>query len=170
MAETLRLTPGETVTIRTSSAEVLEVEGRWAPEGKPPPPHFHPAQAERFEVVEGVLTTRVGGEERPLRSGETLEIPRGVKHQMWNAGTAPARAIWQTRPAGRTEQWFRSIDALHRHGRVGRNGMPGPLACGVYLTEYRDVFRLAVGPDALTRPVLAVLGGLGRLRGYRARS
>ena len=53
MAETFRLTPGETVTIRTSSAEVLEVEGRWAPEGKPPPPHLHPAQDERFEVIEG---------------------------------------------------------------------------------------------------------------------
>jgi hypothetical protein len=60
------------------------------------------------------------------------------------------------------------IDALHREGRVGRNGMPGPLAYGVFLTEYRDVFRLAA-PDLLTRPVLGILGAIGRLRGYRAR-
>jgi hypothetical protein len=102
-----------------------------------------------------------------LQVGETLEIPRGVHHQMWNAGSEPARALWQTRPAGRTEQWFRSIDSLHREGRVGRNGMPGPLAFGVYLTEFRDVFRLAVGPEVLTRPLLAGLGLIGRLRGYR---
>ena len=101
-----------------------------------------------------------------MQEGETIDIPRGTPHQMWNDGPVPARASWQTRPAGRTEQWFRDIDAIHRSGRVGRNGMPGPLAFGVMLTRYRDVFRLAGGPDALTRPVLAILGFLGRARGY----
>ena len=36
MAETLSLTPHETVTIRKSTAELLEVEGSWGPGGKPP--------------------------------------------------------------------------------------------------------------------------------------
>jgi mannose-6-phosphate isomerase-like protein (cupin superfamily) len=168
MAETLRLTPGETVIIRNSSPELFEVEGAWAAVGKPPPPHFHPSQEEHFEVLEGTLTARVEGEKRDLGPGDALDIPRGAKHQMWNRTGWPARALWQKRPAGRTESWFRSIDALHREGRVGRKGMPGPLAYGVFLTEYRDVFRLAV-PDLLTRPVLWILGAIGRLRGYRAR-
>jgi quercetin dioxygenase-like cupin family protein len=167
MTDRLKLTPHETVTIRESSAELLEVEGSWGPEGKPPPAHFHPAQDERFEVLEGRLTARVAGEERELRAGEVLEIPRGVPHQIWNRGDGTARAVWQTRPAGRTEQWFRSIDRTLREERVGRNGMPGLLAFGVFLTEYRDVFRLAAGPDMLTRPVLAGLGLIGRARGYR---
>ena len=166
MSETLRLTPRETVTLRKSSPELLEVEGSWAPGGEPPPPHFHPAQDEHFEVIAGTLTARVDGEQRDLGPGETLDIPRGTKHQMWNRGEEPVRAVWQTRPAGRTEEWFRSIDRLFRKGRVGRKGMPGPLAFGVCLTEYRDVFRLAAGPDFLTRPLLAVLGALGRVRGY----
>jgi mannose-6-phosphate isomerase-like protein (cupin superfamily) len=169
MAETLRLTPGETVTLRKCSPELLEVEGAWAPEGKPPPPHFHPAQDEHFEILEGTLTARVDGKERDLGPGDALDIPRGAKHQMWNQAGSPARALWQTRPAGRTESWFRSIDALHREGRVGKNGMPGPLAYGVFLTEYRDVFRLAA-PDLLTRPVLGILGAVGRLRGYKPRT
>ena len=167
MSQNLKLTPSETVTVKRSTPEALEVEGEWAPEGKAPPKHFHPAQDERFEVLAGELTARVDGAERVLRAGETIEIPRGAVHQLWNAGGAPARASWRTSPAGRTEQWFRAIDALHREGRVGAGGMPGPLAFGVMLTEYRDVFRLA-GPDLLTRPVLAVLGALGRARGYRA--
>ena len=167
MADSLRLTPGETVTIRRSDRDLLEVEGSWAPEGKPPPAHYHPAQDEHFEVLEGVLTARVGGEQREVRPGDVLDIPHGTPHQMWNAGAEPARALWQTRPAGRTEQWFRSIDRVYRQGRVGKNRMPGPLAYGVYLTEFRDVFRLAAGPEILTRPLLAVLGALGRLRGYR---
>ena len=85
---------------------------------------------------------------------------------MWNASDRPARVRWETRPAGRTEQWFAALDALQREGRVQDNGQPGPLAFGVYLTEYRDVFRLAVAPDAVLRPVFGVMGALGRLRGY----
>jgi quercetin dioxygenase-like cupin family protein len=163
----LRLTPRETVTVRNSSAELLEVEGRWAPGGEPPPAHYHPAQDEHFEILEGRLTARLDGEERELGPGDTLDIPRGTRHQMWNKGDAPARALWQTRPAGRTEDWFRAIDRLFEEGRVGKNGMPGPLAYGAYLSEFRDVFRLAVGPQLLVRPLVAVLGVLGRAKGYR---
>jgi hypothetical protein len=86
---------------------------------------------------------------------------------MWNPGDEPARAIWQTSPRGRTEEWFRALDGLQRSGRVGGNGMPGPLAMGVLLTHYRDVFRLSARPQALVRGLLAVLGALGRARGYR---
>jgi mannose-6-phosphate isomerase-like protein (cupin superfamily) len=166
ITETLRLTPGETVTILRSSPELLEVEGTWAPEGKPPPAHYHPAQEEVFEVIAGRLSTRIDGERLDLEAGETVEIPHETSHQIWNSGDVPTRARWQTRPAGRTEQWFRSIDALHTEGRVGRNGMPGPLAFGAYLSEFDDVFRLSVGPEPLTRPLISVLGVLGRARGY----
>jgi quercetin dioxygenase-like cupin family protein len=169
MSDTLKLTPGEAVTILSSRPEALEVEATYSAAGKPPP-HLHPAQDERFEVLEGALTVRVAGEERELAAGERLEIPRGTAHQMWNAADAPARVRWQTSPAGRTEQWFRAIDALHREGRVARNGMPGPLAFGVLLDEYRDVFRLAVGPDALVRPLVRGLAAGGRLRGHSART
>jgi mannose-6-phosphate isomerase-like protein (cupin superfamily) len=167
MADTLRLSPRETLTIRESSSQVLEVEGRWGAGGKPPPAHYHPDQDEHFEVLEGTLTAKLDGEERDLGPGETLDIPRRTPHQMWNRGEVDARAIWQTRPAGRTEDWFRALDRLFREGRVGGNGMPSPVAYGVYLTEYRDVFRLASPPDALARPLLAILGLVGRARGYK---
>jgi len=165
MEETLKLTTSESVTIRQSSPEVLEVEGSYGPGGRPPPAHFHPAQDEHFEVLEGTLRTKVGGEQRDLGPGDPLDIPQGTPHQMWNPGEQGARVVWQTRPALRTEQWFRSIDALHREGRVGRNGMPGPLAFGAILSEYDDVFRLA-GPRPLVNGAVALLGALGRLRGY----
>src|SRR5215210_9127936 len=167
MTDTLRLTASETVTIRESSPELLEVEGRWGAGGKPPPAHYHPSQDEHFELLEGTLTVKVGGEERELGPGKTLDIPRGTPHQIWNQGEAPARAVWQTKPAGRTEAWFRAIDRVIREGRVGKNGVPGPLAFGVYLTEDRDVFRLASPPDFVARPLLAALGVIGRARGYR---
>jgi hypothetical protein len=87
--------------------------------------------------------------------------------KLWNPFDAPARVVWQTRPAGRTEQWFRALDSLRREGRVGKDGIPGPLVFAAYLTQFRDVLRLAVAPDPVLRPVLTVLGVAGRLRGYR---
>jgi hypothetical protein len=86
---------------------------------------------------------------------------------MWNPGDEPVRAVWRTMPAGRTAEWFAALGELQRSGRVGPNGMPGPLAFGVYLTEYRDVIRLA-GPQPVVRRALGLLGAIGRLRGYRS--
>ena len=78
---------------------------------------------------------------------------------MWNEGATPARAIWVTSPAGRTVQWFETLDSA---------GKPGPLDCGVYLTEYRDVFRLA-GPQPLVLGALRGLATVARLLGKRPR-
>ena len=119
-------------------------------------------------MLEGSLRARAGDEERTLGVGDEIDIPRGTVHQMWNPASGDARVLWQTRPGGRTESWFAAIDALHREGRVGRNGMPGPLAFAALLTEYDDVFRLAVGPEPLVRGALAALAPLGRMRGYGA--
>jgi mannose-6-phosphate isomerase-like protein (cupin superfamily) len=167
MTERYELTPSEAVTIRESSPAALVVEAEYGPGGTPPPKHFHPDQDERFEVLEGTLRVRVAGDERDVGAGESVEIPRGAVHQMWNAGTVPAKVNWTTSPRGRTEQWFRELGALRASGRVGRDGMPGPLAFAVLLTEYRDVFRLA-GPQLLLQGAFAALAPLGRARGYRA--
>jgi mannose-6-phosphate isomerase-like protein (cupin superfamily) len=160
-----KLTPHESVVVKREEAQVLEVEARWEPDGSPPPKHFHPGQDEHFEVLEGVLQVEVDGVARELRPGQRLDVPRGAVHRMWNAGAVPARAVWQTKPAGRTRAWFETLDRLQREGRVGPNGMPGPVAFGVYLTEFDDVIRLA-GPQPVLRGGLKLLSLAGPLRGY----
>jgi quercetin dioxygenase-like cupin family protein len=169
MAETTyKLTPSESVTVRRSETDVLEVEGSYGPNGKPPPAHYHPDQDEHFEVLEGSLRTKVDGKEELLEKGDTIDIPKGTPHQMWNDADEEARVKWETRPAGRTEEWFRSIDALYEDGTVESGDRASPLAFGVLLKEYEDVFRLAVGPEPVTKPVVNALAALGRIRGYRA--
>ncbi len=167
MPRTLKLTPTESLEVRSSTPEVFEVEATYAPGAAPPPKHFHPSQEEHFEVLAGSVKALVGDEERSLGPGDTLDIPRGVPHQMWNPSAEPARVAWQTRPRGRTEQWFTALDTLQRQGRVAKNGLPGPLAFGAMLTEYRDVIRLATGPKPLVAGILGVLGAMGRAKGYR---
>ncbi len=166
MPETLTVTPHESLTVRDSSPEALEVEALYGPGGSAPPKHLHPAQDEHFEVLAGRLESKVNGQKRTLDVGDTLDVPRGAVHQMWNPGGEPARVLWRTTPGGRTIEWFRAIDSLHRSGRVGSNGMPGPLAFAVLLNEYRDVFRLD-GPQPVLRAAFALLAPVGRLRGYR---
>lgn len=167
MSRALKITPTESVTVTDSSPDVLEVEAAWGPATEPPPKHLHPDQDEHFELRSGRLRVRAGAVDRTLGPGDTIDISRGTVHQMWNPGDEPASAVWQTRPRGRTEQWFESIDSLYQGGRLGRNGMPGPLAFAVMLTEYRDVFRLAARPAPLVRALLALLAPIGRARGYR---
>jgi quercetin dioxygenase-like cupin family protein len=166
MGERLKITPTESIEIVLSGDDGLLIEATYQP-GAPPPRHFHPEQDEFFEVLDGALRVRVGEAERTHAAGDRFEIPRGVSHTFCCAGAAPARVRWRTVPAGRTEEWFRAINRVQVEGRVGRNGMPGPLAFGVLLTEYRDTFRVA-GPDWLLRPVLGALAVIGRRRGYRA--
>ena len=165
--ETLKLTPSESLTVRKSTHEVLEVEALYGPGGEPPPAHYHPAHEERFEVLEGSVHARVDGEERVLRQGDTLTLPQGAVHQMWNPGGDAARVSWKSLPRGRTYEWFAAIDSLQRQGRVGKSGLPGPLALAVLLTEYDDVIRPAVKPEPLVRGALALLAPIGRARGYK---
>ncbi len=164
-SEELKLTASESVTVVASSAEALVVEATYGPRGKPPPKHFHPSQDEVFTVHEGVLNFRLGSVEREVGAGEEIEIPQGVAHQVWNPHDEPARVSWETRPALRTEHWFRGIDAIVRE--AGEK-TPSPLAFATLLSEYRDCFRLAVGPDPLVAPVIKGLGAIGRMRGHKA--
>ena len=69
MSETLKLGPHDSLEIVSSTPEALEVEASYRPGGSPPPAHFHPAQDERFEVLDGAMRARVDGEERELADG-----------------------------------------------------------------------------------------------------
>jgi quercetin dioxygenase-like cupin family protein len=163
---TLQLTPKDTVRIRRSEPDRLEVEVSYSPGGSPPPAHFHPDQDECFELLSGELEARIDGERRTLRAGDVVRIGRGSVHSMWNPNDMPVRALWVTQPRGRTESWYRELDDLQRSDRVDDKGMPSPLAFAVYLTEYSDVFQLAARPRALVSAALRALAVVGRRRGY----
>ncbi len=154
---TYTLTPHETVTIREATPDLLEAEVRWSGGGRLPPAHLHPAQDERFELLEGTLRVVLDGHERTLAAGETIEIPRGTTHRMAAADDAPARAIWQTRPALRTMQWWAALDA--ERSRRGGGDPPLPVVARL-VREYDAEFRLALLPAALQRPLLRLLAAL----------
>ena len=165
MSESMKITPTESIEVFASDDDELLIEATYRP-GKPPPRHFHPHQVEHFDVLDGEVEVELAGEKRVYAAGSSFEVPRAAVHTFCCSGLTPARVRWRTVPAGRTLQWFEAISQLQADGRVARNGMPSPLAFAVFLTEYRDVFRLA-GPDWILRPALKMLAGIGRRRGYQ---
>lgn len=163
--DVLTLHDGETVTIRTTTPELLELDVEWRVAGHKPPAHVHPAQDERFEVHEGALSVRLQGRTHVVRAGESFEVPRGTAHAMWTDAPGITCASWQIRPALRSADFFAYVDALHGSGRTGKGGFITPLGAGVLLRAFPAEFRLAL-PAPIQRPVVALLAGLARLRGY----
>jgi mannose-6-phosphate isomerase-like protein (cupin superfamily) len=164
--DTYTLHDGEQVTVTTSTPELLALDAVWAPLDLKPFEHVHPNQDEHFHVHAGELTIALGEHEHVLQAGESLDVPRGTTHSMWNSGDVPTRATWEVRPALRTESFFRSVRELRAAGHAGKHGMITPLAAGAVLRSFRDELRLPV-PRPLEGAAVRVLGALGRLRGYR---
>ena len=128
-------------TAADTGGELLEVESTWAGEGQEPPEHHHPQQEEHFEVLEGELRARIGDEVRTVRAGEMFEVPAGTPHSMWNPGPGPARALWQTRPALRTEGFFELVWGLAQKAHNGEEG-PGQDEVAAMMRAYEQEFRL----------------------------
>ena len=160
------LTPSERLTVRSLTPDLLVVDAEWAPVEIRPIAHHHPVQDEHFEVHAGELTAEVDGERRVLRAGDTLDIPRGTAHKMWNSGDVAARATWEVRPAGQTAEMWAAMDAARRRpGATDKHGMLTPLAAAPILKTYRDAFRLAL-PAPVERVAITALAAAGRARGH----
>jgi hypothetical protein len=159
-SDTIRLTPRETLTIEHSAPDLLSMDARWTPGGQDPLAHLHPAQDEHFEVLEGALRVTAGGATRVYEAGQSFDVPRGTVHSMGPAGDAPARARWEVRPALRTEQMFRDIQAAG----IQAGGRPGLLAMTSLLAVYRDEFRLGRIPEPVQGLLVGVLSRVARLR------
>jgi mannose-6-phosphate isomerase-like protein (cupin superfamily) len=96
--ELLHLSDRQVLRVVRETPDELELEATWDPGGPPPPSHLHPAQDEHFEIRSGRLFAVVDGVEHALGAGDTIDIPRGTPHNMWNGSGERAVALWVTRP------------------------------------------------------------------------
>ena len=155
-------------TSRESDGKFLEMEGIFHTKSKRPPDHYHPIQAERFEVLEGEVWTRIDGHEQVYAAGESFDVSPGARHQMTNASTeVGARMLWRVTPALRTETLFETFFGLARDGKTNERGVPALLHAALLLREYRDEIRMASPPAFVQGPLFALLAPLARALGYR---
>jgi DNA-binding transcriptional MerR regulator len=73
------------------------------------PRHLHFEQDEWIYVVEGTFEFEVGDRQFRLGPGETVFIPRKVPHVWACGGAEPGRIINVYQPAGRMEDFFRTV-------------------------------------------------------------
>lgn len=133
-------------------------EGRYKARSSYPPYHCHPAQDERFQILEGGLEFRIGGEVRTVHAGEEVAIAKGAYHQARNPFDEPAIVRWETRPALRTGELYRDLYTASAR----RGGRPPLHEAAAILREYRAEFRLAKPPALVQTIVFGCLAPFGR--------
>src|SRR5262245_14604258 len=163
---------GETVHVVRSAAdtggEYVLVEVRVEPDGFVAATHVHPYQAAVFEVLEGEVGFKAGGETIIAGPGDTVVVEPGTAHRFWNAGDTPARFRCEVRPALQFEQLLATMYGLAADGKTNRKGMPNPLRLAVIAKHHFDDVRLPFPPAWVQRAGLAVGAPMGWLLGYRA--
>ncbi len=158
-------------TAADTHGELLEMEATNDPnqEWESGVEHYHPQQDEHFEVLEGVLSVMLDGQEHTYVAGEQFDIPCGVVHNMRNRSSKPVRFRWQVRPALNTETFFETVWGLSADGKLTPGTLSYLLQFAVLLQAYRQVFRVTTPSPLMQRILFGILAATGRLMGYRAR-
>ena len=168
--------PGETITNpgtgerieflqtrETTGGELLELELTLEPFGRVGGvPHQHPS-TETVEVLEGTLSCWYPRGRRDLGPGDSVVLPAGSSHYLFNDTPQPVRARVTARPARDFETFFETVFALaERRQHKSFRGLPAPLHAALLSYTY-DVYAPLI-PVALQRPVLRLLAALARGR------
>ena len=130
--------------------------------------HVHPTIDERFTVVSGKIGYRLDGREGIAEAGETLDLPRGIPHDWWNAGDEEARVIVQIRTGARFVQMAVTTFGLAQEGKTNSKGMPNPLQLALISSEFADVVQFTSPPLWVQRLFFGLFVPLARLLGYKA--
>jgi quercetin dioxygenase-like cupin family protein len=111
----------------------------WLEPGGELPEHFHPAQQERWAVVEGTTRFKVDG--RPVvltpEDGELVVEP-GVRHALKNTTDREAHLRTEVVPAMGLQGFLEEASAAAREGLYTRRGIPKGFGAAVRLAKLLD--------------------------------
>ena len=63
------------------------------PPGAATEEHYHRASEEIYLFTGGSGRMRLGEEESDVRAGDTVVIPPGTRHKLWNTGSEPLKLL-----------------------------------------------------------------------------
>lgn len=160
---------GERIVIRQSGAEtggeLLSFDLFLPAGGRVPAGHVHPAQEERFTVMEGSMRFRIGRRSVLAMAGDTIQIPQGTAHWFSNVGPGVAHARVEVRPALRMQELFETSEALGAEGHLPGTRLPRPTDLALFLLEFQHELAVPYVPRFLLRALLRPLAWLARRRG-----
>jgi mannose-6-phosphate isomerase-like protein (cupin superfamily) len=68
------------------------------PPGAETEEHYHRASEEIYFFTSGAGRLRLGDEETEVSVGDTVVIPPGVRHKLWNTGAEPLKLLCSCAP------------------------------------------------------------------------
>jgi mannose-6-phosphate isomerase-like protein (cupin superfamily) len=93
----------ELVGIPSGNSNQQSVAEATVPSGGETVEHYHRTTEEVYLFVHGQGRMRLGDEEAEVRAGDTVVIPPGVRHKLWNAGPEPLVLLCCCAPPYRDE-------------------------------------------------------------------
>jgi quercetin dioxygenase-like cupin family protein len=157
-------------TAADTNGKLLQIEV-WAAEGANVPPHVHPSQEERFEVLSGTVTFWVDGVRTVVTAGDTVSAPPGSIHAFLNEA-GEAHLMVEVRPALNLQEFLETTAGLSRARKITPRGIPKSaptmLRLAVLARHFEPCTYLARPPLAVQRALVRPLAYLARLLGYRA--
>ena len=151
-----------------TNGELVISDLRVRPGGAVLGPHIHREADERFTVLTGKIGYMLGGQNGIILAGETVDLPRAIPHDWWNAGDEEARVIVEIRPGTRMELMIRTMFILASEGKTNSKGMPNMLQLAVISQEFEDVFQPLKPPVWVQSIVFGILAPIARRLGYKA--
>ena len=81
------------------------------------PPHIHPTQDEWIYVLDGALEVEFGHDQGPPTThmagpGDTIRMPMGVAHGIFNRSGASAKCVFGVAPARKLYDLFVALDGV----------------------------------------------------------
>ena len=110
----------ESVEFLAETPDLLVMENVWTRPDHRTIEHVHPGMEERWEVLEGRVGFRIGGEEEVCGPGESAAAPPGVPHMAWSVDGTEVGLRIEMRPALRGREF---VERLFANGGVPEPGM-----------------------------------------------
>ena len=169
--DSFRSPRGTVVEVLAYGPDRLAIRRTLAPGTGRTAPHRHLEDAvERFTLLEGEATGKVAGEERRLRAGDVMEIPRGAVHVHPHTAkdqTATLEHVIEPCPAFPLvyfPSWLRWL----AEGRVDDQDEPTFLGIMSVIDTAKGDSWVAGPPIAVQRALAKVLAPVANRRGCRA--
>lgn len=83
----------ELAGVPTGNASNQSLAEASVPPGGETEEHFHRASEEIYFFTSGSGRIRLGDEESEVSAGDTVVIPPGTRHKLWNTGSKPLRLL-----------------------------------------------------------------------------
>ena len=76
------------------------------------PPHIHPTQDEWITMLEGELEVEFGPEKHKAKAGDTVRMPMGIAHGIFNRSGKTATCVFGVAPARKLFDLFGALNGV----------------------------------------------------------